>query len=65
MSEIEERSEESGHGARYEILFVIGMTFIGAGAGLMTINIAMSGLLVLGLVFMIISIANRSKWKPA
>jgi hypothetical protein len=63
MTENEEFNEVSESKPIYEGLFAIGITFIGAGAGLMTTNIAMSGLLVLGIIFMIISIANRSKWK--
>ena len=61
--EREEYREEAESGPCYEGLFIVGITLIGAGAGLMTTNIAMSGLLVLGVIFMMVSIANRDKWK--
>ncbi len=56
-------NEESDSNAIYEVLFMIGMIFIGAGAALMINNPIMAGLLVIGVVFMIISVANRDKWK--
>ncbi len=56
-------NEESDSNLIYEVLFMIGMIFIGAGAALMINNPIMAGLLVLGVVFMIISVANRDKWK--
>jgi hypothetical protein len=48
----------------YQALFVIGITFMGAGVALMvSTGPAMLGLTAIGIVFMVIGLANRDKWQ--
>jgi hypothetical protein len=65
VSENEEQTEEVESGANYQALFVIGITFTGAGAALMITNPAMAGMMAMGIIFMIVGIANRDKWRVA
>ena len=59
MTEEEKRESTTS----YQGLFVISIVFIGAGAALSVTNIGMLGLMVMGLIFMIIGLGNRNKWK--
>ena len=45
------------HGTNYQMLFIMGITFTGAG-----IAIGFPALMVLGLVFMAIGLTKRSQW---
>ncbi|TFG29858.1 hypothetical protein EU528_09070 [Candidatus Thorarchaeota archaeon] len=48
---------------KYQMFVIVGMCFIGAGSVFSTIGIIpFIGLVGMGLCFMAIGIANRSKW---
>lgn len=55
--------EQPERNTSYAGLFVIGISFMGAGAAFMTTNTAMIGLFAVGIAFMIIGLANRDKWQ--
>ncbi|MFW9788815.1 MAG: hypothetical protein ACFFE1_14130 [Candidatus Thorarchaeota archaeon] len=65
MSEDLEQTDSSEPMVSYEVLFVLGITLIGAGAALLVSNRSMGGLLVIGVILLAVSILNRDKWKPA
>ena len=46
----------------YGAFFFIGICFLGAGAALMTTNPGFTGFTGLGVVYMVIGLANRDKW---
>jgi len=48
----------------YRALFVIGLSFIGAGISLSAVGITATGISILavGMVFLIIGVSNRIKW---
>ena len=59
-------NETKEKGANYQALFVIGITFMGAGIALVaSIGPAMLGYAALGTIFMAIGLANRDKWEKS
>ena len=64
MESDEQQTEAETNTANYQALFVIGITFMGAGVALMvSTGPAMLGLTAVGIVFMIVGLANRDKWQ--
>ena len=56
-------SEPEEPKTNYRALFVIGITFLGAGTALgASVNMALFGLTAMGIIFMAIGLANRDKW---
>lgn len=48
----------------YRDLFVLGITFLGAGTALAAaISVGFYGLTTMGLIFMLIGLANRDQWE--
>jgi hypothetical protein len=65
-SEIKTLSEPEEQKTNYRALFVIGITFLGAGTALAaSVNSGFYGLTAMGLIFMIIGLANRDKWETS
>jgi hypothetical protein len=62
MDENEEQDSKEEPGTNYQVLFVLGITFLGVGAALMVTNPGMVGLMVMGIIFMAVGLANRDKW---
>lgn len=49
----------------YYTLFILGIIFTGAGAAMFTtLGPAGGGLFILGIIYLIIGLANKHKWKP-
>ena len=62
--EVETPSESEEQKTNYRGLFVIGITFLGAGTALAaSVNPGFYGLTAMGLIFMVIGLANRDKWE--
>ena len=61
--EVETPSEPEERKANYYALFVIGITFLGAGTALAIANPGFYGLTAMGIIFMVIDLANRDKWE--
>ena len=47
----------------YQAFFSIGVVFLGAGVTLSIVNPGLFGIAALGIIYMIIGLANRDKWK--
>ena len=63
MESDEKPSDTKNDTTNYQALFVVGITFMGAGTALMVaVGPSMLGLTAVGLIFMIIGLANREKW---
>ena len=56
------RRERKVQKVDYRAFFVIGISFLAIGAGLMTINPGFMGFTGIGIVYMIIGLANKDKW---
>ena len=57
------RKQGRPHEINYQAFFTIGIVFLGAGVVFMTLmNQAFIGMLGLGIVYMVIGLANRGKW---
>jgi uncharacterized membrane protein len=47
----------------YQAFFSVGVVFLGAGIAMSVANPGLFGIAALGIVYMIIGLANRDKWK--
>jgi hypothetical protein len=61
--EVKAPSEPEERKANYFALFVIGITFVGAGTALAITNPGFYGITAMGIIFMVIGLANRDKWE--
>jgi len=47
----------------YQAFFSVGVVFLGAGIALSVVNRGLFGIAALGIIYMIIGLANRDTWK--
>ena len=47
----------------YQAFFSVGVVFLGAGIAMSVVNPGLFGIAALGIIYMIIGLANRDKWK--
>ena len=47
----------------YQAFFSVGVVFVGAGIAMSVVNPGLFGIAALGIIYMIIGLANRDKWK--
>jgi 4-amino-4-deoxy-L-arabinose transferase-like glycosyltransferase len=53
-----------GEETNYQAFFIMGVSFIGLGIALTaTVNVGFLGFIALGIIYLIIGLANRDKWK--